>query len=254
MNFPVYFGMNEFRISAHTVFEVLAFMVGFRYFLWLRKRKADMISEPNRIWIIAGAAIGALLFSRLLGALENPAFFTSGNFSWLGLYASKTVVGGLLGGLIGVEIVKKIIGEKSSSGDLFTYPLILAIIIGRIGCFSSGLAEPTFGNPSKVFWAMDLGDGVPRHPVALYEIIFLLTTWILLRAVENRYTFEGGLLFKLFMISYLTFRLIIELIKPYQPVVLGISSIQMACIGGLIYYSGTITRLLISPTKILQQT
>ena len=160
MNFPVYFGVNEFRISAHTVFEVLAFMIGFRYFLWLRKRKTDMISEPNRIWIIAGAAIGALLFSRVLGALENPAFFEPGNFSWLGLYASKTVVGGFIGGLVGVEIVKKIIGEKSSSGDLFTYPLILAIIIGRIGCFSSGLTEPTFGNPSTVFWALDLGDGI----------------------------------------------------------------------------------------------
>jgi phosphatidylglycerol---prolipoprotein diacylglyceryl transferase len=156
--------------------------------------------------------------------------------------------------LIGVETVKKILGEKSSSGDLFTYPLILAIIIGRVGCFSSGLAEPTFGNPSNVFWAMDLGDGVPRHPVALYEIIFLCAIWILLRVVERRYTFESGLLFKLFMISYLTFRLVIESIKPYQPVVVGISSIQLACIGGLIYYSGTITRLLISPTKMLQQT
>lgn len=254
MDFPVYFSVNEFRISAHTVFEILAFVIGFRCFLWLRKRKSDTISETNRLWIIAGAAIGALFFSRLLGALENPAFFTSGNFTWLGLYASKTVVGGLIGGLIGVEAVKKIIGENSSSGDLFTYPLILAIITGRIGCFSSGIAEPTFGNPSDVIWALDLGDGIPRHPVALYEIFFLVFLWILLLAVESKYTFESGLIFKLFMISYLSFRLVVELIKPYHAVVFGVSSIQLACLAGLIYYSGTIFRLIISPTKILQQT
>ena len=58
--------------------------------------------------------------------------------------SGATIVGALLGGLLVVEITKKIIHEKSSSGDLFTYPLILAMMIGRIGCFTSGLTEETY--------------------------------------------------------------------------------------------------------------
>ena len=57
---------------------------------------------------------------------------------------------------------------------LFTYPLILAIIIGRIGCFSMGVFEETYGLPTTLPWGMNLGDNIPRHPVCLYEIIFLI--------------------------------------------------------------------------------
>ena len=65
-------------------------------------------------------------------------------------YSNKTIVGGLLGGLVGVELIKKLIKEKNASGDLFTYPLILAMIIGRIGCFSMGVYEETYGLPSSI--------------------------------------------------------------------------------------------------------
>ncbi len=47
-------------------------------------------------------------------------------------FASKTIVGGLLGGILGVEIAKKLVGIKHSSGDLFCFPIILGIMIGRI--------------------------------------------------------------------------------------------------------------------------
>jgi hypothetical protein len=70
MQFPVHFGFGGFSISAHFVFETLAFIIGFRYFLYLRKKVEDPISEGNRIWILIAAAAGALIFSRLLGSLE----------------------------------------------------------------------------------------------------------------------------------------------------------------------------------------
>lgn len=236
MEFPLIFKIGAFSISAHLIFELLAFSLGFRYFLWLRKRQEDRISDINRLWVLVGATAGALLGSRLLGALEDPQLFFSGSAGWMYYYQSKTIVGGLLGGLIGVESIKKGVGEERSSGDLFVFPLILAMIIGRIGCFTSGVAEPTYGLPSELPWAMDLGDGIYRHPTALYEIVFLLLLWGFLAFLLRQFSLVSGAYFKLFMTAYLAYRLGVEFIRPGVSVLFGLNMLQLACLAGLIYY------------------
>ena len=127
------------------------------------------------------------------------------------------------------------IGEKQNSGDLFVYPLLLALIIGRLGCFSMGVYEQTYGVPTTFITGIDLGDGLPRHPVALYEIAFLLGLWWLLAHVLRNYSLANGLLFKLFIIAYCIFRFVIEFIKPRYTIA-GLSVIQITCLAGLTYY------------------
>ena len=236
MHFPVTIRLGEATLSPHILLELLAFIVGYRYYLFLKKRTQDAIHAENRIWILAGAAGGAFIFSRLLGALENPASWIGSAHPFLQAFNNRTIVGGLLGGLFGVELVKKLIGEKNSSGDLFTYPIILAMIIGRVGCFLGGIEDNTFGVETNVPWAIDLGDGLYRHPTNLYEILFLAALWVVLVQVEKKYELRSGSRFKLFMVSYLGFRLLIDFIKPYPVFVAGLSSIQLACLAGLIYY------------------
>jgi prolipoprotein diacylglyceryltransferase len=230
-------------MSLHPIFETLGFFVGFRYFLFLRRRQHDRISEGNRVWIIIGATFGAFLFSRLVGAFENPPGFLHSQHPLLYLYANKTIVGALLGGLLAVEVTKKFIGERASSGDLFTYPLILAMMIGRIGCFSSGLAEETYGIPTRFFLGMDLGDGLRRHPVTLYEIGFLALLWLALSLIERRVRLISGYRFQFFMIGYLTFRFLLDFIKPHYAYVMGLGTIQLCCLAGLLYYSRTIYKI-----------
>jgi phosphatidylglycerol:prolipoprotein diacylglycerol transferase len=86
----------------------------------------------------------------------------------------KTIVGALIGGLITVELMKRYIGLRTSTGDLYAIPLAVGIAIGRIGCFLTGLSDNTYGTASNLPWAIDFGDGIPRHPTQLYEIAFLL--------------------------------------------------------------------------------
>ncbi|GJM34646.1 MAG: hypothetical protein DHS20C18_36470 [Saprospiraceae bacterium] len=236
LEYPLSFQLGSFHLYAHTLFELLAFFIGFRYYLHLRKNKADIISDQGRLWIIIGATFGALLGSRLIGALEDPDLFFSGKAGWLYYYQSKTIVGGLLGGLWGVELAKKIIGERHSSGDLFTFPLMLGMIIGRIGCFSMGIYEPTYGLASSLPWALDLGDGITRHPTALYEIVFLVTCWVALLALERRVNLVSGARFKVFMVSYLLYRFLVEFIRPGIVVGWGMTTLQWTCLIGLIYY------------------
>jgi phosphatidylglycerol---prolipoprotein diacylglyceryl transferase len=248
MHFPleIHFGKNS--LPLHVLMETAAFFTGFRYFLYLRKKQGDTIESTKRTWILIAAIFGSLTGSRLVGSLERPyELFITSNV-WEYIYSNKTVLGGFLGGLLGVELVKKILKEKHSSGDLFTYPIILALIIGRIGCFSMGVYEETYGTPTPLFTGMDLGDGIKRHPVSLYEIFFLLMLWVTLVQAEKKYTLAEGSQFKIFMIAYLLFRFMLDFIKPSYLVIAGLSTIQLTALTGLIYYY----RYIFHPDKLLQ--
>ena len=212
--------------------------------MFLRKRNTDVINTNNRLSIILGAALGALVGSRLVGFLENPLIeFTLKNA--ITLLNTKTIMGGLFGGLLGVELAKKIISEKQSSGDLFVFPLILGIFIGRIGCFLSGINEFTYGKVTTSAFGMDLGDGLLRHPTSLYELFFLIFLFIALKTVNNRLQLKNGDLFKIFMLSYFGFRFCIEFLKPNVFYTIGLSSIQILCVICWLYYSKFIASLLL---------
>ncbi|MBK8609899.1 MAG: prolipoprotein diacylglyceryl transferase [Chitinophagaceae bacterium] len=247
LHFPVTIEFGSVKILAHAILEPLGIFVGFRYFLYLRKGNADAIETGQRIWIIIGAIFGALLGSRLVGGFENPAELLASDNPLLYIYQNKTVAGGFLGGLFGVEWVKKLIKEKKSSGDLFTYPMIMALIIGRIGCFTMGVYEETYGLPTSFFAGMNLGDGINRHPVTLYEIVFLLVLWISLVWLEKKYTLADGGRFKIFMMAYLCFRLMLDFIKPHYTFNFGLSTIQLVCLAGLFYYGAYI----LNPKKLI---
>lgn len=203
--------------SVHFAFEATGYLAAAVVYTIVRQRRGDAIPDRARAAVIAGAAAGAAIGARLLV-----------------LFSGKTVVGGLLGGLIGVEIVKRLLGVTRSTGDLFVLPLITAMCIGRIGCFLAGPIDHTAGNPTNLPWAIAIADGVPRHPVALYEIAFLLVLAVILSVKRWR---EGDR-FRIFLASYLAFRLAVDFIKPEpRPILLGMSAIQWACVAGLIYYA-----------------
>lgn len=229
---PVLFGL---KINVHLILEYVAFFTAFRYYKLKRKDNADLISNSNRLSIILGAIIGAFVGSRLIGFLEDPVM--NSELSWTALlFSTKSIMGGLFGGLFGVEVSKIIIGEKQSSGDLFTYPIIVGIIIGRVGCFLIGVREFTYGSETELITGMDLGDGLQRHPIALYEIIFLLVLFVILGKVQKITLQRDGLLFKIFMFSYFGFRFCVEFIKPNTFFFYGLSSIQWLCIICWLYY------------------
>jgi prolipoprotein diacylglyceryltransferase len=184
MNFPITFEIQGQTYHLHFIFEVLAFFIGVRYYYFLKRNHHDKISDINRLWIMLGAMIGALLGSRIIAAFEIKDFFQHANF--LEFYNNKTVLGGFLGGLFGVEGIKKLIGEKESSGDLYVLPIILALFIGRIGCFSMGIAEQTFGIETQFFTGMNLGDGKMRHPIMLYEMAFLAVLFVFFKKLLQK--------------------------------------------------------------------
>lgn len=220
----------------HLLFEVAAFVVGYAYYAKLRAKQGDAIAEDKRVWIIIGAAAGALIGSRVLGALEDPALLS---WNWQSLFIAfnnRTIVGGLLGGLIAVEVTKKLGGVDQRSGDLFVYPIILGMITGRIGCLLGGLEDNTYGLRTDLPWGIDLGDGVHRHPTNIYEILWLGLVWLGLIGIERRWKLKPGARFKIFMVLYLEYRFAIEFLKPGHSVFFGFTAIQLAAEIGVLYY------------------
>ena len=242
--------------------------------------------------MIAPAVAGAALGSKILFWLEDPRLTWHNLHNPAYLVGGKTIVGALIGGLITVEIAKRYIGIQQSTGDLYAIPLALGIAIGRIGCFLTGLPDNTYGTATNLPWGIDFGDGIPRHPTQLYEILFLLLLIPFLysvilsevsasrsegdaqskdpdpektchfeegeaNATANRETccftphpshpparFLPGDAFRLFMIAYMAFRLLIDFIKPYPRIFLGLGGIQWACLLILLYYFRDVVRWL----------
>jgi phosphatidylglycerol:prolipoprotein diacylglycerol transferase len=242
--------IGGWSINVHLIFEYAAFLIAYQYYLYLRKQSPDSISSSNRLSIILGAAVGAFLGSRIMAFLENPVLEPA-NLSLLDYYNLKTIMGGLFGGLLGVEIAKWKIKEQRSSGDLFTLPIIAGIFIGRIGCFLAGTNEFTYGETTSFLTGMDLGDGLKRHPLALYELLFLAVLFLVLKRIYYQNKLERGLLFKLFMLSYFGFRFMLEFLKPNVFFFLGLSSIQWLCIICFVYYRTTLIILARSYQKVL---
>lgn len=218
-------------------------MLGYMLYARLRSRHGDTLHETQRIWVIIGAAAGALFGSRVLAALEDPSQITPDPARILKLLQGRTIVGGLLGGLAGVEITKKFLRVRASTGDLFALPLIVAMIVGRAGCHLAGLADNTHGLPTQLPWGMDFGDGVRRHPTNLYEMLWLAATGAALWLYSRRTPPGDGAQFRWFMTSYLAWRFGIEFLKPQPVVALQLSTIQWACAAGLVYYAQLWIRL-----------
>jgi prolipoprotein diacylglyceryltransferase len=105
------------------------------------------------------------------------------------------------------------------------------------------LNDHTYGIATTLPWGVDFGDGIARHPTQLYEIAFLLAQYAWIHA--RRAAFERpGDRFRAFMIGYLTFRLLVEFIKPVFYTYAGhVSGLQLLCVAGLLYYHRDILRI-----------
>ena len=211
------------------------YLVAVAVFLVRRQRNGDVVDGGTRYMVMVGAGIGAMIGSRLLAALCEPLRVWQG-LAEGHLYFGKTIVGALLGGLIAVELVKRRAGVSEATGDPLVVPMAVGIAIGRVGCFLAAQIDDTGGLPTNLPWAVVGPDGIGRHPVALYEIAFVLLLAPIATAIGRRGA--RGDAFKLFLSSYLLFRFFCDFLKPMPPRIYGgLSTIQLACAAGLLYYA-----------------
>lgn len=200
----------------HHLWDILAWLASLIGARWVyRRRRASVAAlarqtEPSYFLSLGlGAAAGAWAAgsaNTLRAAL--PVF-------------SHSVAGALAGGIVAVELWKWRHGVQRSTGAPFVIPLALGIVVGRWGCLLAGLTDETYGIPTQLPWGVDLGDGIGRHPVQIYEslsiAVFLAIYWtglIRQQVWARRFGFHAFVLF------YAAQRFGWEFLKPY-PKLLG---------------------------------
>lgn len=165
-------------------------------------------TRPESFSIFVGAVCGAFLGAKLL-FLAAEGWLYLGRPGWqVQWLTGKTIIGALLGGYAGVEIVKKLIGHREPTGDWFAVGVPLSIAIGRIGCLRYGccLGEKC---PPDVWYALADRAGTARWPAVPLELIFNLLFVVAILPVALRKAGRGQL-FHLYLVCYGVFRFLHE--------------------------------------------
>jgi phosphatidylglycerol:prolipoprotein diacylglycerol transferase len=173
-----------------------------------RRRQARLPLSAGQKWAVAlGAFCGSMLGAKLPFALADPrgAFCTQ---AWL--TDGKTILFGLVGGYLGVEVAKALADVRVKTGDSFAVPAATAIGIGRLGCY---VGKCCYGLPTSLPWGVDFGDGVRRHPTQLYELAFHLLAALALWGLERGNWFPRQR-FKLYLLAYCGYRFLTEFLRP----------------------------------------
>jgi prolipoprotein diacylglyceryltransferase len=171
VEFPIYLWIGSWRIHPHFLFESLAYAIALR--LTLLNCRKDTIAPNQRSSVIVGGMVSALIGAKVLVLLQHLDLIWQ---HWeqfpLLLVQGKTIVGALLGGLIGVELTKNAIGVKRSTGAAFVYPLIVGTVVGRIGCFLTGLSDRTYEIATTLPWVLISVMGFPGIRLRFMKLCF----------------------------------------------------------------------------------
>ena len=122
-------------ISSYNLFFMIGIYVGIIiFYLEVKRKKWDI---ENLMFSMSGCFLGSMIGASLFNTILFGQNNTLQKITELDI-SGMSVLGGVLGGFIGVEIFKKIVGHKESTGDAFAIAIPIGHAIGRIGCFLSG--------------------------------------------------------------------------------------------------------------------
>lgn len=218
--------------AAHLAFDLLGWIcgagLGYTLYRWRLRSTAERVARAVGGGYFLALGLGAAAGAWLAGSLNSlrqaaPAL-------------SHSVAGALVGAIVGVEAYKAVRGFKGSTGGLFVGSFSVGVVIGRLGCLFAGLPDDTYGTPTRLPWGVDLGDGVSRHPVQLYEsasMALFLAVYGLGLARRAPWALRRG--FYVMCVWYGVQRFAWEFLKPYPKLVGPLNLFHLLCLGLIAY-------------------
>jgi phosphatidylglycerol---prolipoprotein diacylglyceryl transferase len=218
-------------MTAGSVFTVLGYLTG-AIVLLLAARAARWDSR-HTLWLLIAGLIGGTLGGKLTQWLVLGWPFTGAAQLAQPELGGRTILGGIVCGWLAVELAKRQLGVRRSTGDLFALALPAGEAVGRIGCLLNGCC---YGAPCTWPWAV-YQHGAWRHPTQIYSALAALLILALLLALRKRLWREGDL-FWLYLLAYGLSRFGIEFLRFRDHLYAGLSlaqwfSLELALMGAI---------------------
>jgi len=167
-------------------FNALAFAVG-AFVYWSESKRRQLHPGMMRELALVGALSGIILAALtqwVVNAFAHGLKPAAAN--------GRTIIGGVLGGWLGVELTKRRLGIPISTGPLWALAIAAGEAVGRIGCWFHGCC---YGKVCSLPWAV-WTHGAWRHPTQFYLSISAALSFLALWRMRDRADlFLWGLLF-----------------------------------------------------------
>jgi len=216
-------------IRWYGIMVTLAIIVIILWLVW-QVRKGATISYDT---VIMAAVVGipsGIVLARLLHVVDKWGYYSQNPGQIIG-GSGLTIYGAILGAALGIWVYSKFSKFKFGYlADLIMPGLILAQVVGRIGCTINGCC---YGLPTSLPWGIvythpdSLGLlGVAVHPTQVYEIIYLLVIFGVVLMLRGRFKPDGSL-FLIYLSFYSLWRIGIDFLREGTPFLLGLHQAQV---------------------------
>lgn len=179
--------VGAFAIRWYGLFFATAFALGLRLMSWMYARENRSQDELDSLllYVVAGTVLGARLGHCLF---YDPVFYLGNPLEILKIWE-----GGLAshGGVVGLVVAAWLFRRQPGGPDLL-WLLDRVAIPGALGgmCIRLGnfMNSEIVGLPTNVSWAVvfERVDGLPRHPVQLYEAVAYALIFVALFGAYRR--------------------------------------------------------------------
>jgi len=186
--------------------------------------------------VFTAALVGipsGIVISRLLHVVDRWDYYSQNLGQIIG-GAGLTIYGAVLGAALAIWIYSKL--SKFQFGyfaDVVAPGIILAQIIGRIGCTLNGCCH---GIEASLPWCVVYSHpdsfaplGIPIHPTQIYEILALLVIFGVLLKLKGRLKPDGSL-FLVYLGLYSTWRFGISFLREGTHFLFGLQQAQLIAI------------------------
>jgi len=163
-----FFNIGPLTIYSWGFFVALAFLIGM--ILSIKRGKKIGIEAYRITNLIILVFLGAIAGSRLFFILQWPAEFFGDPLWFFRInQGGMMLFGGFFGGFLAGWLYIRKWKNRWLLLDALTPIIPLCLAIGRLGCF---LINDHEGAITSLPWGILWPDGMARHPVALYLILF----------------------------------------------------------------------------------